>query len=233
MRIKYANIKVIGFDADDTLWVDEPYYRQKEHQLALLLQKHISEEALIDKLYQVELGNIDTYGFGIKSFMLSMIETAIEVSNGKVSPSEIIKIIDLGKDMLGKDIELLEDVNEVLGKLFGKFRLILVTKGDLLDQERKLKKSGLGKYFHHIEIVSAKHEESYMNLVNHLDIEPAEFLMVGNSLKSDIIPVINIGGNAVFIPYHTTWIHENVDEKIDNPRFHEIRKLMDLPSLLS
>ena len=233
MKNKHTGIKVIGFDADDTLWVNELYYRDKEHQLAVLLSDYLPEKELIDKLYQTELNNIEAYGYGIKSFMLSMIETAIEVSKGDVSTQKILEIIGLGKDMLAKDLELFDGVNDVLKQLYGKFRLILVTKGDLLDQERKLRKSGLEKYFHHIEIVSDKHENSYTKLINHLDIKPAEFLMVGNSMKSDIIPAINIGCHAVFIPYHTTWIHEHVENvDFDPTRFTEIEKLSDLPTLL-
>ncbi len=234
MLCKYEGIKVVGFDADDTLWVNEPYYRENEYQLASLLSDYMPKEELIRKLYQIELGNIEAYGYGIKSFMLSMIQTAIEVSEGNISTNKILEIIGLGKDMLAKNIELLDGVKKVLNQLYGNFRLILVTKGDLLDQERKLRKSRLEKYFHHIEIVSDKHENSYKKLIKHLDIKPAEFLMVGNSMKSDIIPAINIGCQAVFVPYHTTWVHEYVENtEIDRALFTEIEKLTDLPALLT
>ena len=222
-------IKVIGFDADDTLWVNEPYFRETEIKFCNLLKNGMSHEEVTRELFDVEIGNIPLYGYGIKGFILSMIETSLRITDGKISSEKIQAIIALGKEQMNKPIELLDGVVEVLENLFGKYRLIVATKGDLLDQERKLKKSGLMKYFHHIEVMSDKKVEDYEKLIKHLDIEPNQFLMVGNSLKSDILPVLKLGGNSVHVPYHTTWVHEMVDKKeLENVRFHKIENIREL-----
>lgn len=212
MEINFDKIKVIAFDADDTLWVNEPYFREAEHEVAKLLSAYETENKINQELYKVEIKNLQHYGYGVKAFILSMVELAVEISNHKVPAKIINEILDLGKDMLQKPIELLDGVEEVLKKLQGEYKLIVATKGDLLDQERKLEKSGLLKYFHHVEVMSDKKESDYIKIVNHLDIKPEELLMVGNSLKSDVLPLISIGAEAIHIPYHTTWLHEQVDE---------------------
>ncbi len=199
------SIKVIAFDADDTLWENETFFRESENEFCNLLKEYISGEELIKKLLKVEYENITSYGYGIKGFMLSMIETAIDVSNGMVSNKIIQNIIEIGNRMLLNSVEILDGVNDVLENLHPKYKLVVLTKGDLLDQERKLNKSNLRKYFHHVEIVSEKNESGYQRILNHLEIEAHEFLMIGNSLKSDIIPVLNVGGHAFHIPFHTTW----------------------------
>ncbi|MPQ46385.1 HAD hydrolase-like protein [Marinifilum sp. N1E240] len=227
------NCKVIGFDADDTLWVNEPYFRQTERKFCELLRNGMSLDEVTKELFEVEIGNIPLYGYGTKAFTLSMIETSLKITNGNVSSEKISAILELGKEQINKPIELLDGVVEVLKNLQGKYRLIVATKGDLLDQERKLQKSGLLKYFHHIEVMSDKKDADYEKLIKHLDIKPAEFLMVGNSLKSDILPVLNIGGNAVHVPFHTTWEHELVSEKeIENANFHEIENIRELLNLI-
>lgn len=212
MEVDYSKIKVIAFDADDTLWVNEPYFREAEHQVARLLSAYETENKINQELYKVEIRNLGIYGYGVKAFILSMVELAVEISNGKVSALVIESILEIGKDMLQKPIELLDGVEEVLKTLQGKYRLIVATKGDLLDQERKLEKSGLLNYFHHVEVMSDKKESDYLKIVKHLDIEPSELLMIGNSLKSDILPVVKIGASAIHIPYHTTWLHEQVND---------------------
>lgn len=214
MEIDFDKIKVIAFDADDTLWVNEPYFREVEHEVARLLSPYETENKINQELYRVEIDNLKHYGYGVKAFILSMVELAVEISNYKVPASVINEIIALGKEMLHKEIELLDGVEEVLKALHGKYKLIVATKGDLLDQERKLEKSGLLKYFHHVEVMSDKKESDYIKIVNHLDINPEELLMVGNSLKSDILPLIGIGASAIHVPYHTTWLHEQVDESL-------------------
>ncbi|EKF55009.1 haloacid dehalogenase domain-containing protein hydrolase [Galbibacter marinus] len=213
MEIKQDKIKVIGFDADDTLWVNETYFRETEHEFAKLLSGYETENKIDQELFMMEIKNLEFYGYGIKGFVLSMIESAIDLSNGKVSNATISKILNLGKEMLAKPVELIDDVELVLSSLVDDYRLILLTKGDLLDQERKMEKSGLSKYFHHIEVLSDKKEENYKNLLEHLEIEVDEFLMVGNSLKSDVLPLINIGAQAIHIPFHTTWVHEEVSNQ--------------------
>lgn len=226
-------ITVIAFDADDTLWVNEPYFRKTEEQFANLLEDFLPHHSIVAELYKTEIANLPLYGYGIKGFMLSMIETVLKVSDGKANPEVIKRALQLGQEMLNKPIELLDGVEEVLKALFGKYRLVVATKGDLLDQQRKLTKSGLDHYFHHIEIMSDKQEKDYLKLIKHLDCKPEEFLMLGNSLKSDVLPVLAIGGHAVHIPYHTTWAHETIDHLIEHPNFYQMENLSDvLPKLI-
>ncbi|ALM06723.1 HAD family hydrolase [Sediminicola sp. YIK13] len=210
MEVDYSNIKVIGFDADDTLWVNETYFREAEEEFCSLLEKYETKNKVDQELFKMEIKNLNLYGYGIKGFMLSMIESALELSNNKISQATITEIIEIGKRMLSHPVELLAGVEEVLQKLEDRYRLIVLTKGDLLDQERKLEKSGLSKYFHHVEVLSDKKEVNYQHLLDHLEIPVAEFLMIGNSLKSDVLPLINIGAQAVHVPFHTTWAHEEV-----------------------
>ena len=209
----YKKIKVIAFDADDTLWVNETYFRDAEQEFAKLLSNFETMNKIDQELFVMEIKNLPLYGYGVKGFMLSMIESALELSNYQIDPKKMMQILAIGKEMLEKPIELLTGVEEVLKALHGKYKLIVATKGDLLDQERKLKKSGLLKYFHHIEVMSDKKIEDYQSLVGHLDIEASELLMIGNSLKSDILPLIQIGASAIHVPFHTTWAHEEVSEE--------------------
>lgn len=216
MEIENSNIKVIGFDADDTLWVNETYFREAEEEVGRLLSHYETPNKIDQELFRIEIKNLPTYGYGVKGFVLSMVELAIELSNGKVSNKIIEQILVIGKNMIHKPIELLDGVPEVLKTLSKDYKLIVATKGDLLDQERKLEKSGLLDYFHHIEVLSEKQEVNYTKLLKHLDIKPSEFLMVGNSLKSDILPLVNIGAQAIHVPFHTTWQHEKVTKKETN-----------------
>ncbi len=226
-------IKVIAFDADDTLWVNEPYFRESEMEFCNLLKNGMSIEEVTEELFATEIGNIPLYGYGTKAFILSMIETSLKITKGNVSSEKIQAIISLGKQQMNKPIELLDGVVEVLENLQGKYKLIVATKGDLLDQERKLKKSGLLKYFHHIEVMSDKKEDDYKKLIQHLDIDVNEFLMVGNSLKSDILPVLNLGGKAVHVPFYTTWVHELVsDEELKTAGIKEIQNIRELITLV-
>lgn len=227
-------LKVIAFDADDTLWVNEPYFQATEKKFCALLEDYLPAHSISKELYIVEVQNLALYGFGVKSFLLSMIETAIKVSDRHISLEVIERIIQEGKAMLEQPIELLDGVIDILDALKGRYRFVVATKGDLLDQERKLKKSGIEHYFHHIEIMSDKQEADYLKLIRHLDILPDEFLMIGNSLKSDCIPVLAMGGHAIHVPYHTTWAHEQIDHTLEHENFREAEKIKDiLPSLLS
>ena len=209
----YKNIKVIAFDADDTLWVNETYFREAEEEFAELLSKYETKNKIDQELFKTEIRNLSQYGYGVKGFILSMIECALEISNYQVQQKTIEAILNIGKNMLEKPIELLDRIEDVLKNLQGRYKLILATKGDLLDQERKLEKSNLLKYFHHIEVMSDKKEKDYLKLIQHLDIEPSQFLMIGNSLKSDVLPLIKIGAAAIHVPFHTTWVHEEVSEQ--------------------
>ncbi len=219
MEIDFTDISVVGFDADDTLWVNETYFRETEERFAELLEGYETKNKIDQELFKMEMQNLELYGYGIKGFMLSMIESALDLSNNTISQQTISSILNLGKKMINHPVELLDGVEEVLQALSGRYRLIVLTKGDLLDQERKLEKSGLSKYFHHVEVLSDKKEENYKNLLEHLEIPIGSFLMVGNSLKSDVIPILNIGGKAVHVPFHTTWAHELVsaeEERVNN-----------------
>ena len=234
MEVNYQNIKVIGFDADDTLWVNETYFREAEKTFANLLSKYETANKIDQELFRMEIDNLPLYGYGVKAFTLSMVESALELSNHNISTKTIEAILNIGKDMLNKPVELLDGVEEVLKALSKKYRLILATKGDLLDQERKLEKSGLTEYFHHIEVLSDKKEPNYSKLLNHLDINPSEFLMIGNSLKSDILPLVNIKAHAIHVPFHTTWAHEEVTEEEKNGKAYKtISSLKNLLKLLN
>ena len=228
------NNLIIGFDADDTLWINEPYYRETEKEFSHLLSEYCQEETAIKELLKIEIENIPLYGFGAKGFTLSLIETALHLSSNQISQKKIGNIIQLCKDLINKPIILLEGVEETLGKLFSKgFGMVVASKGDLLDQRRKLEKSGLEKYFDHIEIMSDKKERDYLDMTERLGIRTGNFIMIGNSLKSDILPVIKIGGRAVHIPYHTTWEHEKaeVSDK-EKDRYTEVEHISEIIDII-
>jgi len=227
------DLKVIAFDADDTLFVNEPYFQETEHKFCALMSDYLSQQGLSQELFRVEIQNLDLYGYGIKGYILSMIEAAMKISNNTISIEIIAKIIEYGKELLQKPIELLDGVEETLKALSGKYKLIVATKGDLKDQQSKLHRSGLGHYFHHIEVMADKQEVNYEKLLKRLEINADEFFMIGNSLKSDVLPVLEIGGHAVHIPFHTTWEHEKVSHKVEHPNFQTLEKITDvLPILL-
>jgi putative hydrolase of the HAD superfamily len=223
----------IGFDADDTLWHNEVIFEHAhEHYRALLARYH--DAATVDRtLFAIEMRNLDLYGYGIKGYTLSAIETAIEITGGRISAEEIRQLIKLGQEMLAHPITLLEDVTETLAALAPYHRLLLITKGDLRDQERKLARSGLTGQFQHIEIVSEKDTAAYRRLFQRHAIVPERFLMVGNSLKSDILPVLELGGAGAHIPYHLTWAAERVDAPADRPgRLFTLQHMRELPGVI-
>jgi putative hydrolase of the HAD superfamily len=222
------NIKVIAFDADDTLWVNEPYFRETEIKFCQLLEDYMPQHTVAQELFKTEIDNLPLYGYGVKGFMLSMVETALRITDKTLNVTVIEKAIQYGKELLEKPIELLEGVEEVLQALQKHYRLVVATKGDLLDQQRKLRKSGMGHYFHHIEIMSDKKELDYEKLIRRLDIAPQEFLMIGNSLKSDVLPVLAIGGHGVHVPYHITWAHEHIEHHIEHPNFRQVKNLSEI-----
>ncbi len=225
-------LKVIAFDADDTLWVNEPYFQEVEKKFCEMMEDYHPQHTISRELLKIEIANLSLYGYGVKGYILSMIEAALHISGKTLSIEAIQKILELGKEMLEKPIELLDGVEEVLQQLQGKYRLVVATKGDLLDQERKLKKSGLEKYFHHIEIMSDKQEADYQKLIRHLDITPDEFMMIGNSLKSDVLPVLKLGGIGVHVPYHTTWAHETVEHKVEHENFYQFAHANEVLAIL-
>ena len=222
------NLKVIAFDADDTLFINETYFLETEEKFCALMSDYLSHQGLSQELFKVEIDNLKLYGYGIKGYILSMIEAAMKISNNTIPVEIIEKIIQYGKELLEKPIVLLEGVEETLQALHGKYKLVVATKGDLLDQRRKLHNSGLGHYFHHIEVMSDKQEIDYTQLIQRLEIKPSEFLMIGNSLKSDVLPVLGINGYAIHIPFHTTWAHEKIDHKVEHKNFKTIEKLTDI-----
>jgi len=226
-------IKTIAFDADDTLWHNEPLYDQARVQFCQILSAYQSTEKLESRLSEIEIGNIQFYGYGIKSFIISMVETAVYISHGEVKGNEIQSILDIARQMLTADVPLFDHTRSVLETLHATYDLMLLTKGDLFEQVRKVERSGLASYFRLIEVVEDKTEKNYRNLLQKYNINPGEFLMVGNSIRSDILPVIKIGGQAVYIPYATTWVHERVpDLEIDHHKFAEINNLSQLPEHL-
>lgn len=227
------DLKVVAFDADDTLWINEPYFEKAENAFCDMMEDFLSHHAARRELMNTEIGNLKLYGYGVKAFTLSMIEAANRITDGNISGRVIERCIEIGKTMLQEPIVLIDGIEGVLASVQESHRLVVVTKGDLLDQERKLARSGLEKYFHHIEIVSDKQEEDYQKIIRRLDIEPHEFLMIGNSLKSDVIPVLNLGGFGVHLPFHTTWVHEQVDHKVEHPNFRQVESVRELPELLN
>lgn len=226
-------ITTIGFDADDTLWQNEAFFRLTESRFAQLLAEHADAGLLTQRLHEAETRNLGQYGFGIKGFVLSMIETALDVTDNRIPASVIRELIAAGQDMLRHPIELLPHARAAVEALADSHRIILVTKGDLVDQERKLAQSGLGELFDAVEIVSDKQAETYGRIFTAHGDGPERALMVGNSMKSDILPAIAAGAHGVFVPHDLTWSHEHAEPPDEKNRFHVIRDLAALPSLIA
>lgn len=227
-----SSIKLIAFDADDTLWSNQPLFDAVEDDLRGLLMQYGSPEAIDAALIAAQADNIALMGYGAKGFVLSMIEVAIKLTDGQVPGWVIQQIIDKGKHLLSYPIALLDGVEETLHKLREQpYTLMVVTKGDLFDQESKLARSGIGSCFDHVEIVSEKDETTYRRLLNRYGVQPGEFVMIGNSLKSDILPVLNIGGRAIYVPYHTTAPHERVQQ--DTGGYEQVSHIGEVVGLLN
>ncbi len=227
-------IDIIGFDADDTLWHNEHLYHKAKQKFAQILGKYSSSQQASHHLDQTEVTNIEHYGYGIKSFTLSMIETALEVSNGQVEGHVIGELIAIAKQMLSADVELVDGAKETLEKISTKYDLMLITKGDSYEQERKIARSGITQYFLYLEVVAEKSEASYRKILGQYNLDPTRFLMVGNSLRSDILPVVRIGGRGVYIPNDQTWFHEHASqEDIEDLEYAELERLSQLPGYLT
>jgi putative hydrolase of the HAD superfamily len=223
----------IAFDADDTLWHNETLYAQAQEKFKELLASYHSPEWVEQRLFETEMRNLQHFGYGIKAFTLSMIETAIELTEGRIRGDEILQIVEAGKAMLKAEVQLLEGVEKTLAILSASYPLMVITKGDLLDQHSKIERSGLAGYFQHIEVVNEKTRESYAAILTRHKVSPEKFLMVGNSLKSDILPVLELGGTAVYVPYSLTWAHETIaDQEVNSDRFHKVEHLGSLPALI-
>ncbi|MEM7720036.1 MAG: HAD family hydrolase [Pseudomonadota bacterium] len=226
-------LKTICFDADDTLWHNERFFRLTEARFVQLLADYATTEDLANHLVAAERRNLERYGYGIKGFVLSMIETALQVTDNQVPGAVIAELIAVGKDMLGHPIELLPGAEAAIEELATDYRLLLITKGDLLNQEQKLARSGLGDKFDGVEIVSEKTTEVYRGIFTGRGLVPDTVMMVGNSLKSDINPVLHAGAWAVHVPFEMTWALEDAPTPVGHPRFREIATLAELPSLVS
>jgi putative hydrolase of the HAD superfamily len=225
--------KLIAFDADDTLWENESLYARTQAKFRDLLAFYHPPEWIGARLYETEMRNLAHFGYGVKAFTLSMIETAIELTEGHISGEDIKFIIDQGKQMLTAEIVLLEHAAETVRQLSRDYPLMLITKGDLLDQESKIRRSGIQECFNFVEIVSDKNSESYTRLLQEHGVRGQDFLMVGNSLRSDILPILEIGGSAVYIPYVMTWLHESAAlPPSGTPGFYQIEHLGQIPGLL-
>ena len=226
-------IEMIAFDADDTLWHNEILYARTQDRFQQLLSPYVQDGRVGEELYRTEMRNLRTYGYGIKGFALSMIETAIRLSDGQIQAHQIQGIIHLAREMMEAPVELLDRVENVVATLAASRTLMMITKGDLFDQERKVARSGLVRHFAHVEIVSDKTVDAYRSLLARHQIAAQHFLMVGNSLRSDVLPVVALGGHAVHIPYHITWDHEAVTEQDEVPkRYHELEHIGLLPGLV-
>lgn len=231
--INFENIKVISFDADDTLWQNENLFRKTECDFCKLMTPYILPKKALKILWDMEVKNIPCYGYGIKAFTLDMLEAALKISKGKLAAAETKQIINLGKKLIKSPIVLFEGAERTLKILRKKYKIVVTTKGDLLEQENKVYRSGLDKYLHHIEVMSEKNKTSYARLIKELNIKPQEFLMVGNSVKSDILPVLAIGANAVFIPSKFTWFYEDGDaSKIPPKNFIKLNEISQLTKIL-
>lgn len=228
-----SQIKVIAFDADDTLWINEPYFQETEQRFCKLLCDFLPAHSVSQLLFETEMKNLALYGYGAKGFMLSMIETALNITGHHPANEVLTQTLAYGHELLNKPVVLLDGVQEVLKALQGKYLLVVATKGDLLDQERKLKLSQIEQYFHHIEIMSDKHSAGYQKLIKHLDCKPGEFLMIGNSIKSDVLPVLQTGAFAAHIPYHTTWIHESGEAVPEHDNFISLTSLSHILTFLA
>ena len=224
-------IKLIGFDADDTLWKNEDLFFDAQNKIKNILKQKSNK--FDEDLLKTEKLNLDIYGYGIKGFILSLIETSVKTSDATVNIKSINQIIKLGKRMLKTPVNLIEGVDKILSTLSKKYDLILITKGDLIDQERKIEKSKLEKYFKYKKIVSEKNKQTYQNILDDLMIEPQNFLMVGNSFKSDVFPVLEIGGNGIHIPYKILWEHENIKTNECSKRYIKLDKISDLTSVIN
>ncbi len=224
---------LVALDADDTLWHNEPLFTSRREQFCSLLARYEPAGVPEDGLYEVEMRNLRHFGYGVKGFVLSMIETAIEITDGRIESRDVQQIIEWGREMVSGPIDLLEGVADAVEALAKEYSVILVTKGDLLDQETKLARSGLGHMFQGIEIVSDKTPDTYRKVMSRYDVRPDGFVMVGNSLRSDVLPVVEAGAHAVYVPYEMCWIHERVPaEALVNVRFHEIGHIRELPVVL-
>jgi putative hydrolase of the HAD superfamily len=226
--------RVLAFDGDDTLWHNESHFNLTQAALRDLLHRHVPDADVDGHLFEVEMRNLGLYGYGVKAFTLSMMETAIQLTEGRIPAGDLQVILGWGKSMLTEPTELLDGVRESLLDVSARYSLLLITKGDLFDQESKLARSGLSEMFDGVEILSDKTVDTYRSVLRRRGIKPDEFVMVGNSLRSDVVPVVALGALAVHIPYHVTWHHEHVlEDSLPNEGWHRLRAIAELSGLLA
>jgi putative hydrolase of the HAD superfamily len=227
---------LVAFDGDDTLWHNERVYRMGRERFREVLTRvgvHGPDEEIEERVNQIELRNLQYYGYGVTSFVLSLIETSIELTEGRISGTDILALLHLSREMLTAEVELFDGAKEAVAELARAYPLMLITKGDLLHQRAKVDQSGLGDHFHFVEVVSNKTAETYASILARHSIEPSRFLMVGNSLRSDVLPVLDIGGWAVHIPARLSWAHEDGDSPDSvTGRFFDLEGLRNLPALV-
>ena len=226
-------INTVALDADDTLWHNESIFHLTQQKYFSLLKDYGDVDHMMARLLEVEIRNLKLYGYGVKSFTLSMIETAIDLTRGAVPAKTVMEILNLGRAMLEHPVEPLPGVAETLEAMKDGYKLVMVTKGDLMNQEQKLARSGLGDYFDAIEIVSEKDANTYRRIVARQGIPPEESVMIGNSMKSDVLPALEAGLWGIHIPYHITWAHEHAEPPSDSPRFAKLESITGLPGWLA
>ena len=227
-------IKVLAFDGDDTLWHNETHFELTQGEFRDLIKRHVPDVDVGARLFATEMANLKLYGYGIKSFTLSMLETAIAITEARIPAADLEVILGWGKRMLQEPTELLDGVVETLREMAGRFTLLVITKGDLFDQESKLARSGLAELFSAVEILSDKNVDSYRKVLSRRGVAPADFVMVGNSLRSDVVPVVEMGGRAVHIPYHLTWDHDQVEEdSLPGKGWYRLTSIRELGPLLA
>jgi putative hydrolase of the HAD superfamily len=225
-------IETVAFDADDTLWHNEHLFQDTQKELEAIVQRYRPGEDIHDALFAVEMRNLELFGYGIKGFTLSMVEAAIQLTGERITAAEVHEIVQLGKHMMTAPVDLLEGVEETLAAVCGRFRVILITKGDIVDQNSKIERSGLAECFEQVEIVPRKDARVYRTIFERHGIEPARTVMVGNSMPSDVLPILELGGHGVHVPYALLWAHEAHDEDPVSERFHRLQRLDELPGLL-
>jgi putative hydrolase of the HAD superfamily len=225
-------IETVAFDADDTLWHNEHLFQDTQKKLEAIVQRYRPGEDIHEALFAVEMRNLELFGYGIKGFTLSMVEAAIQLTGERITAAEVHEIVQLGKHMMTAPVDLLEGVEETLAAVCGRFRVILITKGDIVDQNSKIERSGLADCFEQVEIVPRKDARAYRTIFERHGIEPARTVMVGNSMPSDVLPILELGGHGVHVPYALLWAHEAHDEDPVSERFHRLQRLDELPGLL-
>ncbi|TYT27052.1 HAD family hydrolase [Luteimonas viscosa] len=231
----HSPIEMVGFDADDTLWRSEDYFHAAQDEFERIVGRHVdlADARVLERLYAVEKGNIAVFGYGVKGMALSMVEAAVDITDGRIAARDLHRIVQIAKDMLRHPVELLPGVRDAVEAIAAEHPVVLITKGDLFHQEAKVRDSGLSDLFRRIEIVSEKDIDAYARLLEEFAVPADRFVMVGNSMRSDIVPILRLGGWGVHVPYHLTWAHENeADDVAGHPRLRQVADATGLPAAI-